>query len=158
MTAPPTLRELAIQWLERNTQRNTLRNAPSETVFHHLETFHSCGTPKTPAPVEKYESVPLFHPLGNGTAEHSLPAAANAEHSAEHEVERWQIENPLPARSFAEGCAHCLAPVAIENAVPVLAGRDAGGHAWVHRSCWRPLREARQREARKAVEVWRRWG
>jgi hypothetical protein len=72
------------------------------------------------------------------------------------EAERWQIENPLPARSFAEGCAHCLAPVALENAVPVLAGRYDGGHAWVHRSCWRPLREARQREAREALEVWRR--
>jgi hypothetical protein len=73
-------------------------------------------------------------------------------------VSRWEIENPLPARSFAEGCAHCLKPVALESAVPVLAGREAGGHAWVHRACWRPMRESRRAEAKEALEIWRRWG
>jgi hypothetical protein len=156
MTAPPTLRELAIQWLERNTQRNAVRNAPPEAAFRDPPLFRADGTLKTPASVEESECVPLFHALGNGTAEHTLPAAANAERSAEQDAERWQIENPLSSRPFSAGCAHCASPVALETAVPVLAGRETGGRAWIHDACWRPMREARRREAREAVELLRR--
>ena len=61
-------------------------------------------------------------------------------------VTRWRCEHPLPA-SDAAACAHCgkRGPD-----TPVLA---RGGHAWLHKACWGPMNEARQKEALVAVKV-----
>ncbi len=88
---------------------------------------------------------------------HGDQGRADAEAAAlEDAAAQWCCENPLSSRLFSAGCVHCAAPVALETAVPVLAGRETGGRAWVHDACWRPMREARQREAREAVELLRR--
>jgi hypothetical protein len=59
---------------------------------------------------------------------------------------RWRCENSLPANDGA-ACAHCgkRGPD-----TPVLA---RGGHAWLHRECWRPMNEVRQQEALAAVQA-----
>lgn len=62
------------------------------------------------------------------------------------EVQRWRCEHPLPASDRA-ACYHCGRPA---PCTPVLAGSQ-GEHAWLHRECWAPMNEKRQREALDAV-------
>ena len=178
MTIPPGLRELALNWLERNTQRNTLRSTPPETAFHDPDPFHGGETPKTHAPVEKHKRVPLFRALANGTAEHPPPDAIEAERPAEHEAERWRhdfeersaIREHDGGLSLVEAEASALADLAkqwrSENPLPA-SDRAAcchcgkpnpctpvlarNGHAWLHRECWAPMNKKRQAEAEFAI-------
>jgi hypothetical protein len=180
MTIPPGLRELALNWLERNTQRNTLRSTPPETAFRDPGPFHGGETPKTHAPVEKHKRVPLFRALGNGTAEHPPPDAIEAERPAEHEAERWRhdfeersaIREHDGGLSRVEAEASALADLAqqwrSENPLPA-SDRAAcchcgkpnpctpvlarNGHAWMHARCWPPLNSAREKLAREAITM-----
>jgi len=57
---------------------------------------------------------------------------------------RWRRENPLTASDRA-ACYHCGKP---DPCTSVLA---LNGHAWLHRKCWEPMNEKRQREALDAM-------
>ncbi len=163
------MRALAKAWLERNAPGTP----PAE---HPVPPTKARGTAETQGAHGKAGSVPPFHPLGverwnaSQTAERSVerPAerwrdlfeerAAIREHDgglsrAEAEAgaladlaRRWRSENPLSASDGA-ACAHCGKR---GSDTPVLAH---GGHAWLHRECWRPMDEVRQQEALAAVQA-----
>lgn len=105
MSAKPTLQELAIAWLERNVQRNVKRNTPPQQSLPGERAFHYPGTPEDPVSLEKTHGVPLFHPLGLGTAEHPSRTAADAEQWSEREVERLRdhYEEPAAVREYDGG-------------------------------------------------------
>lgn len=58
----------------------------------------------------------------------------------------WQSENAVAANEGRE-CAFCGKPGAC---TPILADQ---GYAWLHRHCWKPMIEARQRQALDAVQA-----
>jgi len=61
-------------------------------------------------------------------------------------AQRWRCENPLLA-SNALACAHC------GNRLPDTPVLARGGQAWLHKVCWGPMNEARQREALAKVQA-----
>lgn len=59
-------------------------------------------------------------------------------------IGQWRPLNPL-CPSESRTCIHCGRE---GGDTPVLA---SGGHAWLHRECWAPMNDQRQREALDAV-------
>lgn len=65
--------------------------------------------------------------------------------SRDDAVQHWLAKNPLQPSDRKVGCVYCgrTGPD-----TPILAN---GGHAWLHRDCWRPLMKRREGEARKVL-------
>jgi hypothetical protein len=90
---------------------------------------------------DAYEEKAAIREHDGGLSRDEAEAAALLDMAA-----RWRSENPLPASDRA-ACCHCDKPAPCTS---ILAGAQ-GEHAWLHRECWAPMNERRQREALDAV-------
>jgi hypothetical protein len=68
----------------------------------------------------------------------------------EDTVAQWLCLHPAPASDPQEGCAHCGGREWPGNSL--LAVLAAGGHLWVHDTCWRDWQAHRRRQASMALQ------
>jgi hypothetical protein len=79
-----------------------------------------------------------------------LPRGRAEQLAFEDTVTQWLCLHPAPASDPQEGCVHCLGGEQPGNSlVAVLA---AGGHRWVHDTCWRDWQAERRNQASIALQ------
>jgi hypothetical protein len=79
-----------------------------------------------------------------------LPRGEAERLAYEDTVTQWLCLHPAPASDPRDGCSHCGADERpSDGLVAVLA---AGGHRWVHDTCWRDWQAQRRNQASMALQ------